>query len=74
MSNKTTNLDKNGLISEFEMAKGMELSAAELYEKIAADPDIEDKKIKTAFNTLARDEHRHAQLVQQIIDLIEENL
>lgn len=71
---KTTNLDKKRLINEFEMAKSIEVSAAELYEKIAADPEVEDQKIKTAFNTLAGDEQRHAKLVQQIISLIEENL
>ena len=52
------------------MSKSLELSAAELYEKIAADPDIEDQNIKTAFKNIAKDEHRHADIVQEIINII----
>jgi rubrerythrin len=68
---KTTNLDKKRLISEFEMAQSLELSAAELYTKIASAPDIEDQSIKTTFKTLAKDEQRHAKIVQEIIELIQ---
>ncbi len=71
---KTTNLDKKRLISEFEMAKSLELSAAELYAKIASDGNIQEQNVKTAFKTLAQDEHRHAQIVQEIIDLIDKTL
>ena len=68
---KISNIDKEKMISEFEMAKGMELSAAELYTKIASDANIEEQSVKTAFKKLAEDEHRHAEIVQEIIDLIE---
>ncbi len=40
-------MDKQDLIEEFEMAKSIELSAAELYDEIASAPDIEDQSIKT---------------------------
>ena len=63
-------MDKQNLIEEFEMAKSLELSAAELYEKIAAAPDIQDQNIKTTFKNLAKDEHRHAEIVQEIINII----
>jgi len=67
-------MHKKRLISEFEMAKSLELSAAELYAKIASDADIQEQNVKTAFKTLAQDEHRHAEIVQEIIDLIEKTL
>lgn len=67
-------MDKKTMISEFEMAQSLELSAAELYDEIASAPDIEDQSIKTTFKTLAKDEHRHAQIVQEIIDLIAKTL
>jgi len=71
---KISDIDKKKLISEFGMAKSLEVSAAELYTKIASDADIEDQNIKTAFKNLAQDEHRHTKIVQEIIDLIEKTL
>jgi rubrerythrin len=68
---KISDIDKEKMISEFEMAKSLEVSAAELYEKIASDADIEQQNVKTAFKTLAGDEQRHAEIVQEIIDLID---
>ncbi len=47
-----------------------ELSARDLYAQIAARPDIEPAKIKTAFASLAADEQRHADLVQEIINIV----
>lgn len=67
---KISDTDKQNLIEEFEMSKSLELSAAELYEEIAADPAIEDQAIKTTFKNLAKDEHRHADIVQEIINII----
>ena len=67
-------MDKKTMISEFEMAQSLELSAAELYAKIASDGDIQEQDIKTAFKTLAQDEHRHAQIVHEIIALIDKTL
>ncbi|MHC4740982.1 MAG: ferritin family protein [Planctomycetota bacterium] len=63
-------MDKQNLKEEFEMAKSIEISAAELYEQIASAPDIEDQTIKTTFKNLAKDEHRHAEIVQEIINII----
>jgi rubrerythrin len=61
---------KNDIIREFETMKGFELSARDLYTQIAASPDITEAKIKTAFNSLATDEQRHADLVQEIINIV----
>ncbi len=50
--------------------KSFELSARDLYAKIAADAGVGPQKIKTAFASLAADEQRHADLVQEIINLV----
>ncbi len=50
--------------------KSFELSARDLYTKIAADPPVGPQKIKTAFASLAADEQRHADLVQEIINIV----
>ena len=71
---KISDTDKKNMIEAFEMAQSIELSAAELYQKIAADPEIKDQNIITTFKTLTKDEQRHAEIVQEIIDLIERTL
>ncbi len=50
--------------------KSFELSARDLYTKIAADPHVGPQKITTAFASLAADEQRHADLVQEIIHIV----
>ena len=65
-----TNNDRNKIIDEFETMKSFELSAHNLYARIADDPRISERKVKDAFRKLAEDERRHADLVQEIIDLI----
>ena len=67
-------MNKQNLIEAFDMAKSIELSAAELYEQIAAAPDIQEQNVKTTFKNLAQDEHHHALIVQEIIELIQNNL
>ena len=56
----SNDMNKQNLIEAFDMAKSIELSAAELYEQIAAAPDIQEQNIKTTFKNLAQDEHHHA--------------
>jgi rubrerythrin len=67
---ETTNPSKDSIIHEFETMKFFELSARDLYAQIAAKPEIKPEKIRTAFNSLAADEQRHADLVQEIIDIV----
>lgn len=61
---------KRRIVSEFETMKSLELSARDLYAKIAADPSITQQKIRTAFSSLAIDEHEHAEIVQEIINIV----
>jgi rubrerythrin len=66
--------DRSKIVSEFEMMKSFELSAHNLYTQIARDPRIRAPRLKDAFLRLAKDEQRHAEIVQEIIDLIEQAL
>ena len=67
---ETNNPSKSSILQEFETMKSFELSASDLYAQIAARSDIEPAKIKTAFASLAADEQHHANLVQEIINIV----
>jgi rubrerythrin len=66
--------DKAKIVSEFATMKSFELSARDLYREIAGDLRVAETRIRDAFRRLAEDEHRHAELVQEIIDLIGKTL
>ena len=63
--------DMAQIISEFETMKSFELSARDLYTQIASDPRVDQEKIRSVFARLAEDENRHANLVQEIIGLLD---
>jgi rubrerythrin len=63
------NQNKEKIISEFEMMKDFELTAKNLYIKITKSPDVKEQRIKDVFAKIAEDEHRHADLVQKIINI-----
>ena len=71
---RKNNQNKNEIINEFEMMKDFELSAKDLYIKIASSPDVTQQRIKDAFTTIAEDEQRHAEIVQKIINIITNTL
>jgi rubrerythrin len=62
------------VLREFETMKSFELSACDLYTRIASDARVTSQEIREAFARLAEDERRHAGLVQEIIDLIRKAL
>lgn len=61
---------KEKIIREFETMKSLELSAHDLYKRIADDPGIEPQKLRAMFASLAKDERDHADVVQEIIDIV----
>lgn len=67
---KASSNDKDKIVGEFETMKTFELSAHDLYARIANDPSVTEPRIKTAFRGLAEDEKRHADLVQEIINTV----
>jgi len=66
---ETNSPSKENIVQEFKTMMSFELSARDLYTQIAERPDIEPAKIKTVFGSLAADEQRHANLVQEIINI-----
>jgi rubrerythrin len=62
--------NKKELINEFEMMKDFELTAKNLYTRIASSPDVEQQQIKATFARIAEDEQRHADIVQKIINIV----
>jgi len=50
--------------------KGYELSAKDFYTRVYSDPNVEEQQVKEAFKSIAEDEQRHAEAVQEIIDLV----
>lgn len=71
---KISDRNKKEIISEFEMMKEFELTAKDLYIKIAGSPDVEQQQIKDTFAAMARDEQRHADIVQKIINIVTNTL
>jgi rubrerythrin len=71
---ETGNQPKDKIIAEFETMKSFELSARSLYARIAVDPTVRQKKVRDTFAVLARDEQQHAEVVQEIIEIIRESL
>jgi len=61
---------KDKIIAEFETMKSFELSAKNLYARIAAAPNVRQKKVKDTFAALAKDEQQHADVVQEIIEIV----
>jgi rubrerythrin len=70
---RTSEQNKKKIISEFQMMKDFELSAKDLYVKIAASPDVK-QQIKDTFAKIAEDEQRHADIVQKIINIVTNTL
>lgn len=65
----TKNQDKKKIIRDLEVMKGYELSAKDFYTRVYSDPNVEEQQVKEAFKSIAEDEQRHAEVVQEIIDL-----
>lgn len=66
-------LVKTKLIKEFSLMKDFELSARDFYLKVASDPGVTNEEAKAEFRSIAKDEQKHAAIVDNIIKLIQEN-
>jgi len=65
---ETDKHNKEEIISEFKTMKEMELSARDLYTKIASTPDA-PQQLKIVFAMMAKEENIHADIVQKIINI-----
>jgi rubrerythrin len=64
------NLNKQKLVSEFEMMKMIEQDARDFYIKVSQDRNVKDQMIRNCFDKIAEDERRHIELVKRIINII----
>jgi len=68
------NQNKKKIIRDFEMMKSFEESTRNVYIKVHTDARVKDTEIQNTFKELAADEQRHAEIVQEIINIIENAL
>jgi rubrerythrin len=61
--------DRSKLIRNFEELRGFELQAYNLYKSLL--PLIADKQDQATVRGIMQDEAHHAELVQEIIDILE---
>ncbi|MEK7664529.1 MAG: hypothetical protein AAB361_00120 [Patescibacteria group bacterium] len=66
--------DREKLIRYFQEMKSLEESTRDYYIKIARDPILKDQEIKNAFETISKEEQKHANIVAKIIILIKNNI
>lgn len=64
------NRDKKKIIRELELMEGFELSARDFYIRISSDTQLGDERLREAFRNMAEAEQRHAEIVQEIISLV----
>lgn len=62
--------DKRKIIRELELMEGFELSARDFYSRISSDPQLGDEQLRETFKNMAEAEQRHAEIVQEIINLV----
>lgn len=64
------NRDKSKIIRELELMEGFELSARDFYTRISSDQQLGDEQLREAFKNMAEAEQRHAEIVREIINLV----
>lgn len=62
--------DKKTIIRELELMEGFELSAKDFYTRICRHPQIKQEHVRETFKHLANSEQQHAEIVQEIIELV----
>jgi hypothetical protein len=64
------NRDKDKIVRELELMEGFELSAKDFYTHISSDPRHGDEELREVFRKMAETEQRHAEIVREIIELV----
>jgi rubrerythrin len=64
------NINKQKVLSEFEMMKSIEQNAHEFYNKALENPSLTDQGMRQCFQKIAEDEKNHVDLVDRIINII----
>ena len=71
---ETYNSEKEKLIEQFEYLKNFEKWTGDFYRQVFYNPRVESQEVKNVFSRIALDEDRHAEIVQKIINIINNNL
>jgi rubrerythrin len=50
--------------------RGFELAAKDFYTRICSDPHLKEQQVRETFKSMAEAERRHAEIVGEIIDLV----
>ena len=64
------NRDKSKIVRDLELMEGFELSAKDFYTRISTDPQSGDEQFRETFRNMAEAEQRHAEIVREIIELV----
>jgi rubrerythrin len=62
-------LSKEEILDELEFLRSFEAVTGRRYLRMCADERLKNEEVKDAFRKIAADEERHAQLVQEIINI-----
>jgi rubrerythrin len=66
--------EKEKLLQYFEDMKGLEESTRDYYKKISLDPSVDNQEVKDTFERISKDEQNHANLIEEVLNIIRYNL
>ncbi len=61
---------KQKLLGEFETMRLIENDAHEFYLKASTDPSVTQPSVRKCFGKIAKDEQRHVELVERIMNIL----
>ena len=65
---------KAELLQEFQLLQGVEQSAGDFYRRVAPELPLAAEKARETFLAIAKDEDRHVEIVQKILNIIQNTL
>lgn len=65
--------NREKLLRYFQQMKELEESARDYYLKVSRDPLLKDQEIKNVFKIISEEEQKHANIMEKIINLINNN-
>ncbi len=66
--------EKENLINQFTFLRDFEKWTGDFYRQVSVNPRVKENEASGIFSHIASDEDRHAEIVQKIINIINNNL
>jgi rubrerythrin len=66
--------EREKLVQYFEEMKGLEESTRDYYIKVSLDPSVDSQEVKDTFERISKDEQRHADIIEKVLNLIRYNI